>query len=112
MINSTDTPIPDSWYLYKQMLKCRLFEQEVMRLWKEGSISGEMHLGVGEEAIIVGVVNQLVDGDAMALDHRGTAPMLVRGVDPVLLMREFLGRPDGLCGGKGGHMHLFHRNIL
>jgi len=89
------------------MLKCRLFEQEVMRLWKEGSISGEMHLGLGEEAIIVGVVDQLVDGDALALDHRGTAPMLLRGVDPVLLLREFLGRSDGLCGGMGGHMHLF-----
>jgi len=107
MLNSTNTSIPDSWHLYEQMLKCRLYEQEVMRLWKEGSISGEMHLGLGEEAIIVGVVDQLVDGDALALDHRGTAPMLVRGVDPVLLLREFLGRPDGLCGGMGGHMHLF-----
>jgi acetoin:2,6-dichlorophenolindophenol oxidoreductase subunit alpha len=107
MLNSTNTSIPDSWHLYEQMLKCRLFEQEVMRLWKEGSISGEMHLGLGEEALNVGVVDQLVDGDALALDHRGTAPMLLRGVDPVLLLREFLGRSDGLCGGMGGHMHLF-----
>lgn len=43
----------------------------------------------------------------MALDHRGTPPLLMRGVDPVPLLREFLGRPDGLCGGMGGHMHLF-----
>jgi len=26
------------------------------RLWHEGLISGEMHLGTGEEAIIAGVV--------------------------------------------------------
>ncbi|MCP5106520.1 MAG: thiamine pyrophosphate-dependent dehydrogenase E1 component subunit alpha [bacterium] len=98
---------PDLWALYRQMLMSRLFEIEVTRLWEKGLISGEMHLGIGEEAIMAGVVSQLIDGDAMALDHRGTAPLLMRGVDPVLLLREFLGRADGLCRGMGGHMHLF-----
>jgi pyruvate dehydrogenase E1 component alpha subunit len=27
-------------------------------------------------------------------------------------MRECLGHPDGLCGGKGGHMHLFSKEHL
>lgn len=97
----------DPWLLYRHMLKSRLFEQAVSRLWEEGRISGEMHLGIGEEAIAAGIVTQLADGDALALDHRATPPLLVRGVDPVLLLREFLGRPDGLCAGAGGHMHLF-----
>jgi len=66
-----------------------------------------MHLGTGEEAIAAGIVSQLQAGDALALDHRGTPPLLMRGVDPYLLLREFLGCPDGLCGGQGGHMHLF-----
>jgi hypothetical protein len=30
----------------------------------------------------------------------------MRGVDPILILRELLGKPDGLCGGMGGHMHL------
>lgn len=98
---------PDLWQLYEQMVRSRLFEEAVSILWEQGLISGEMHLGMGEEAIACGVVCQLEDGDAMALDHRGTPPMLMRGVDPVLLLTEFLGRPDGLCQGKGGHMHLF-----
>jgi len=75
-------------------------------------ISGEMHLGTGEEAIIAGVVTQLHEGDAMALDHRGTAALLMRGVDPFLILRELLGYPDGLCGGMGGHMHLFSKEYL
>ncbi len=107
-----EIPGLDSWHLYAQMLKCRMFEKEVKRLWQEGAISGEMHLSMGEEAVVVGIVDQLVDGDAMALDHRGTAPLLVRGVDPVAMLREFLGRSDGLCGGMGGHMHLFSPNLL
>jgi len=48
----------------------------------------------------------------MALDHRGTAPMLVRGVDPVLLLKEYMGEPGGLNGGMGGHMHLFSPDHL
>jgi len=69
---------PDLWSLYALMLKSRLFEEATARLWHEGLISGEMHLGTGEEAIIAGVVSHLKDGDAMALDHRGTAALLMR----------------------------------
>ena len=100
------------WRLYRNMLRSRLFENAVMDLWVEGKISGEMHLGTGEEAIIAGVVSQLEEGDAMAVDHRGTAPFIMRGIDPVLILLEFLGHPNGLCAGKGGHMHLFSKDHL
>jgi TPP-dependent pyruvate/acetoin dehydrogenase alpha subunit len=103
---------PDSWSLYALMLRSRLFEEAIARLWRDGLISGEMHLGTGEEAVIAGVVAHLREGDAMALDHRGTAALLMRGVDPGLIARELLGRPDGLCGGAGGHMHLFSKEYL
>lgn len=89
------------------MYKSRAFEEAVRQIWKDGLISGEMHLGMGEEAIVAGVVAQLIEGDAMALEHRGTPPLLMRGIDPLLLLREFMGMPDGLCRGQGGHMHLF-----
>jgi TPP-dependent pyruvate/acetoin dehydrogenase alpha subunit len=94
------------------MLKSRLFEEAIATLWHEGLISGEMHMGTGEEAIIAGVIAHLREGDALALDHRGTAAMVMRGVDPYLILRELLGHPDGLCGGMGGHMHLFSREHL
>lgn len=98
---------PDLWSLYGLMYKSRTFEEAVRQIWKAGKISGEMHLGMGEEAIVAGIVSQLIEGDAMALDHRGTPPMLMRGVDAVSLLREFMGQADGLCNGMGGHMHLF-----
>jgi TPP-dependent pyruvate/acetoin dehydrogenase alpha subunit len=102
----------DPWALYALMLKSRLFEEATAKLWHDGLISGELHLGTGEEAVIAGVVAQLREGDSLALDHRGTAALLIRGVDAVGLLRELLGRPDGLCGGMGGHMHLFSREHL
>lgn len=102
----------DLWSLYALMLKSRLIEETVTQLWKDGLISGEMHLGTGEEAIIAGVLAHLGADDAMALDHRGTAALLMRGVDPILILRELLGKPNGLCGGMGGHMHLFSKPHL
>lgn len=102
----------DLWALYDLMLRSRLFEEAVTGLWNDGLISGEMHLGTGEEAVVAGIVAHLRDGDAMALDHRGTPPLLMRGVDPGLILRELLGRDNGLCRGMGGHMHLFSRAHL
>lgn len=102
----------DIWSLYRQMFYSRLFELAVQRLWDDGLISGEMHLGTGEEAIIAGVMAHVAKGDALALDHRGTAALLMRGVEPLPLMQELLGQPEGLCSGMGGHMHLFSREHL
>ncbi len=93
--------------LYRAMARARAFELLLLELWQEGRISGELHLGTGEEAIAAGIAAHLRDGDAVALDHRSTPLLLLRGVDPVAIVRELLGRPDGLCGGMGGHMHLF-----
>lgn len=103
---------PDLFDLYRSMLKSRLFEKAVNQLWDEGKISGEMHLAIGEEAIAAGIVGQIQNGDALALDHRGTPALIMRGIDPTLILLEFLGHPDGLCAGMGGHMHLFSRHHL
>ncbi len=99
----------DLWHLYRLMFHARLFENAVAQLWREGLISGEMHSGAGEEAIAAGIVSQLKENDAIALDHRATLPLLMRRVDPVLILSEFLGHSNGLCGGQGGHMHLYSK---
>ena len=94
------------------MLKSRLFEERTAELWNKGEIFGEMHMGTGEEAIIASIISQLIDGDAVAADHRGTSAFLLRGTDPVELLLEFLGNENGLCKGNGGHMHLFDKEYL
>lgn len=102
----------DKVALYRKMLTCRRIEEAIARLWHEGRVSGEMHLGVGEEGINVGVLDHLGDGDAVALDHRGTAGMILRGVDLAAIIKECMGAADGLCGGMGGHMHLYSKDHL
>ena len=82
--------------LYHQMLRARAYEAAVADLWLRGLISGEMHLGTGEEAVAAGVVTHLRDGDGLALAHRCSPPLVVRGVPLVPMLRELLGMPDGL----------------
>ncbi|MCG6877613.1 MAG: thiamine pyrophosphate-dependent dehydrogenase E1 component subunit alpha [Deltaproteobacteria bacterium] len=102
----------DSVALYRKMLTCRRVEEAIAGLWYEGRVSGEMHLGIGEEGINAGVLDHLGDGDAVALDHRGTAGMVLRGVDLAAIVKECIGAADGLCGGNGGHMHLYSKEHL
>ena len=98
--------------MYRMMLRSRLFEEAVTKLWEQGKISGEMHLGIGEEAVIAAIVSQLQDGDAIASDHRGTPPFLMRGVDPKALILEFLGDPKDFVQGKVDTCTFFPRNIF
>lgn len=92
--------------LYRQMVRMRRFEEALAELWGQGLVSGEMHLGIGEEAIAAGVAAHLRDGDALALDYRPTPVLVGRGVEMTSMLLEALGSEHGLCRGHGGHMHL------
>lgn len=95
--------------LYRQLVRAREYEKAVAELWNRGLVLGEMHAGTGEEAVAAGVVTHLTEEDALALTHRASPFLVVRGVPLVPMLKELLGREDGLCGGKGGHMHLFSK---
>jgi acetoin:2,6-dichlorophenolindophenol oxidoreductase subunit alpha len=85
----------------------RVFEQQLAELHKAGSaVLGAVHLGIGQEAVAVGVCDQLIAGDQITVSHRGHGPMLARGLDPEKMYAEILGRATGYCGGKGGSMHI------
>jgi TPP-dependent pyruvate/acetoin dehydrogenase alpha subunit len=105
-VASTTTGRPDARALFRQMARIRHFERAAAQLWREGLIAGEMHLGVGEEAVAAGVVAHLRDGDGLAVDHRSTPPLVARGVDLEAMLLEMLGSEHGLCHGHGGHMHM------
>ncbi len=89
------------------MTDARVFELQLSEMHKAGStVLGAVHLGIGQEAVAVGVADQLIPGDQITVSHRGHAPMLARGLDPERMYAEILGRASGYCGGKGGSMHI------
>jgi len=84
----------------------REFEEAVHTEFSAGNIPGFVHLYAGEEASGVGVCMHLDDRDAIASTHRGHGHCIAKGCDIDGMMMEIFGRKDGLCGGKGGSMHI------
>ena len=91
---------------YRSMATIRRFEDRVHDEFAAGKIPGFVHLYAGEEASAVGVCSQLGDRDVIASTHRGHGHCIAKGCDATAMMKEIFGRRDGLCGGKGGSMHI------
>jgi acetoin:2,6-dichlorophenolindophenol oxidoreductase subunit alpha len=91
---------------YRSMATIRRFEERVEEEFAKGGIPGFVHLYAGEEAAAVGVCMHLGDGDYIASTHRGHGHSIAKGCDPLLMMQELFARKGGLCGGKGGSMHI------
>ena len=91
---------------YRNMATIRRFEDRVHDEFATGKIPGFVHLYAGEEASAVGVCSQLSERDVIASTHRGHGHCIAKGCDVTAMMKEIFGRRDGLCGGKGGSMHI------
>jgi TPP-dependent pyruvate/acetoin dehydrogenase alpha subunit len=92
--------------LYERMLRIRLLEDAVHRLFLNNEIEGTTHLYQGQEAVAVGVCDVLEPGDTVAATYRGHGAALALGVDQARLLAEFLGRSTGTNGGRGGSMNV------
>src|SRR4051794_1263087 len=88
------------------MALIRAFETRVAELYRDGEIPGFVHVSLGQEAVAAGVGTALQEGDYLATTHRGHGHCLARGVDVDRMMAELFARADGICGGKGGSMHI------
>ena len=94
-------------HFYEDMLRIRLFEEKVLHyLLPQKLFRGSAHLSIGQEAVAVGVMHALQPGDYVLTSHRGHGHCLARGMDPERMFAEIMGRRTGVCGGKGGSMHL------
>ena len=91
---------------YRMMKTIREFEEQVHRDFSAGEIPGFVHLYAGEEACATGVCMHLSQADSIASTHRGHGHCIAKGVDVHGMMAELFGRKTGLCGGKGGSMHV------
>ncbi len=92
--------------LFRQMLLIRRFEEKASRLRAKGLIPGFLHPYIGQEAVAVGICDQLRDGDALTSTHRGHGHMIARGADPKRMYAELYARETGYNRGKGGSLHM------
>lgn len=99
---------------YRRMVLIRRFEERVQSEFESGNIPGFVHLYAGQEASAVGVCMHLGEQDYIGSTHRGHGHCIAKGCDVDGMMLEIFGREGGLCGGKGGSMHIadFSRGML
>jgi acetoin:2,6-dichlorophenolindophenol oxidoreductase subunit alpha len=92
--------------MYRMMVEARRFEQRVHDLFMDGLVKGTSHLAIGQEAVAAGFASVLGPDDLVFCTYRGHVHTLLRGAPMAALLGELLGRATGICGGKGGSMHL------
>lgn len=97
----------DRWIrAYRQMVRIRLFEEQVNELYTRALMPGLAHLYSGEEGVAVGICEALRIDDYITSTHRGHGHCLAKGASPDRMFAELLGKEAGYCRGKGGSMHI------
>jgi len=108
-VSTTTEPVADEQVrlgMYRMMQEARLFEKRAQDLFLEGLIKGTSHLALGQEGVAAGFAAALRPDDLVYCTYRGHVHTLLRGAPMGALMAELMGRANGICGGKGGSMHL------
>jgi acetoin:2,6-dichlorophenolindophenol oxidoreductase subunit alpha len=92
---------------FRAMVVMRQFEEACIKGAMAREIHGELHAGIGQEAIAAGMIGALQVEDALVSTHRNHLHAIAKGVPLRPLMAEIFERETGLCKGRGGHMHPF-----
>jgi TPP-dependent pyruvate/acetoin dehydrogenase alpha subunit len=92
--------------MHRRMLRIRKFDERASKMVKHGEIPGTVHTSIGQEAQVVGACMALEEGDYMTGNHRSHGHPIGKGAVLGPLMAELTGKATGICGGKGGSMHL------
>jgi TPP-dependent pyruvate/acetoin dehydrogenase alpha subunit len=94
-------------YFLQSMMRLRKAEQKLALGRRDGLIGGPVHLGVGQEAVAVGVSASLRATDRIFGAHRSHSHLLALGSSLHGLFAEVLGKETGASKGMGGSMHLW-----
>jgi len=97
--------------LFELLLKSRLMEEELLRIQQRGELVGLVHSCIGQEAIPIGATIHMKSGDGWNCARGHVQSNLTLGMDLKCMFSEFLGKRSGYCKGKGGKVHLCHREI-
>ena len=89
--------LDDMIQMYRLMVLSRTFEEELRCLSAQGERTSMVpYLGIGQEAVPIGVCFAIRDDDILSPHFRGVAARLARGVSPRALMATWLARKMSL----------------
>ncbi len=96
---------------YRNMLKLRVAQEELIKHYLEKKVFSMVHFYVGQEAVATGVCDVLGPEDQVMSTHRPHGHYLAKGGSFRKLAAELFGRAAGTAHGKGGSMHQVAREV-
>lgn len=91
--------------LYEAMLLTRLAEERLVKLFRQGKTLGSIYRSLGQEATACATAMALGPDDVIAPLIRNLGSMFVRGVTPLEIFLQYLGRAPGPTGGREHNNH-------
>ena len=91
--------------LHEAMLLTRLTEERLVKLFRQGKTLGSIYRSLGQEATACATAMALGPGDVIAPLIRNLGSMFVRGVTPLEIFLQYLGRATGPSGGREHNNH-------
>ena len=91
--------------LHEAMLLTRLTEERLVKLFRQGKTLGSVYRSLGQEATACATALALGPEDLIAPLIRNLGSTLVRGVTPLEIFLQYLGRATGPTGGREHNNH-------
>jgi pyruvate dehydrogenase E1 component alpha subunit len=91
--------------LLRYMALMRGIEERAMNLYRQGKVPGSFYDGYGQEAVSTGAAFAMSAQDRLCVLHRDLAAHLIRGVSPVRIIAQYMGREGGITRGRDGNVH-------
>ena len=91
--------------LHEAMLLTRLTEERLVKLFRQGRTLGSIYRSLGQEATACATALALGPEDMIGPMIRNLGSMLVRGVAPLEIFLQYLGRVTSPTGGREHNNH-------
>ncbi|MES2217076.1 MAG: thiamine pyrophosphate-dependent enzyme [Pseudomonadota bacterium] len=89
----------------------RAVEERLLALYSQGKLHGTIHTCVGQELVGIVVCEFLQPTDTVVSNHRCHGHYIAFTNDIKGLVAEIFGKATGVCGGRGGSQHLYHKGF-
>src|SRR5258708_32703595 len=96
--------LEDRIWLLRAMLLMRGIEERAMNLYRQGKVPGSFYDGFGQEAVSPGPAFAMAPQDRLCILHRDLPAHLIRGVAPLRLPAQYIGRDPRVTRGRDGHV--------
>ena len=103
--------LADRIELLRAMLMMRGIEERAMSLYRQGKVPGSFYDGYGQEAVSAGAAFAMAAEDRLCILHRDLAAHVIRGVSPIRILSQYMGRAAGVTRGRDGNVHFGDREL-